>query len=238
MDLASHNFFERARISALRCGRRNSAMQDLDELTEDEMILAFLREDAQSNTWRYAYEKAPHWHCRTALLEYPDLNNPEDNLARRQMLGTARGYGQNKYLFSGFPQSVEWRRHQASIDELGSAKYILQEKWKKLSGKTRYVRDGARCVGRHIDAGDEQVAEIIQKVQAISERLRRGDRFGPVIAVRGDPGSELVLLDGHHRLPGSRFALADDALRGRAPAHSSPAYGRVGWRQITAPERR
>jgi hypothetical protein len=173
-------------------------MQNLDKLTEDEMILAFLREDTQSDTWRYAYEKAPHWHRRTALLEHPDLNNTEDNLARRQMLG-ARGYGQNEYLFGGFPQSVEWRRHQASIDELGSTKYILQEKWDKLSGKTRYVRDGARYVGQHIDAGDEHVAEIIQKVQAICDRLRRGDRFGPVIAVRGGPGSELVLLDGHHR---------------------------------------
>jgi hypothetical protein len=87
-------------------------------------------------------------------------------------------------LFYGFPRDVRWYRARLAKGELLEIRYINWDWWLTVTKGSRRPLDAADIQGR--DPGDEAIA-----LAAATNP--------PLIAVR-EPGSYLVLLEGHVRL--------------------------------------
>src|SRR5437867_2167462 len=115
-------------------------MREPQEITEDEMILAFIQAEASWWTDRY----------RASGLQPDDFgpnadtNDAEQNQRRRTALAGARGYGVNQFLFRGLPSDMTWFRGVATVGELADYRHLNYPTFVQLAGASRRVGDGAR----------------------------------------------------------------------------------------------
>ncbi len=122
-------------------------MRTIELSSENEMVLTFLRGEADSPSWQGSnIQRCLAELGRTKdLIENAMLDDPGQNQDRIECLGRCRGYAH--YLFQGFPNKVHWQRVILSIDELGRAKYLNQAGgW--IRGQSTGLRSWAACVGR------------------------------------------------------------------------------------------
>jgi hypothetical protein len=88
------------------------------QVSEDYMVLAFLRGELVSSRWHYLVKLTLlHQRHPQALIDTPDLANEEENAARAGVL-CYRGYGYDAGLFEGFPTDVVWRLAMCEPSEL------------------------------------------------------------------------------------------------------------------------
>ncbi len=169
-------------------------MTELGEAQESEMILAFLRAEIDSPSWacRYHTLLANAQLDRSTLIDNADLTNESHNQERRTLLQSVRGYS-HKFLFSGFPRDVRWRRVEVETHEHARLKYAREVNWLRLSD---YSRSVIRCVEKmQRDELPKDPADSIREVQRL---LRSGKSFPELIAVEGQ-GADLILVEGHVR---------------------------------------
>jgi hypothetical protein len=173
--------------------------------SEDEMVAVFLRGELLSprfaETVRCALARAG---AGEDLVLNADLEDARENALRREILGTARGFGRREGVFGGFPDEVRWERAALSPTEVLSIRYIAYDYWVELSGGSRLPTDAAR----RIRAGLTVFGVPNEGFFAIADSFA-GSSPPPLIAV-GGVGSGLVLLEGHVRL--TAFALRPDLL--------------------------
>src|SRR5713226_458315 len=120
-------------------------MRKITAITEDEMIAAFLYAEFQSPRFRKKVETyMQKYAIDRRLIEEPDLQDDQENAARRVLLGEYRGYSQRWGYFEGFPQQLRWERVGLTRQEVEQVKYIEYDYWVELSGGTRRAVDGGR----------------------------------------------------------------------------------------------
>ena len=154
------------------------------------MVLSFLRAERDSSGYGSLVEDAIQgaWH----LLDEPNLYDLTENVLRRKALGAYRGYGEEEYLFVGFPKDVEWWHVQLSHDEIGNLKYG-NGVWLPVTEHSRKVRDGARVLESFDLDG------VLAAVRAIESRAAEGTRFEPIIIVAEARDHDHVLVEGYKR---------------------------------------
>ena len=91
-------------------------MERVRDLTEDEMILVFLRGEWDSKRWGQTVRAVLNGNID--LLREPDLTDADQNGERRKALAAYRGYGEDRWLFEGFPKEVEWAAVRVDLGEL------------------------------------------------------------------------------------------------------------------------
>src|SRR6267142_5386392 len=127
-------------------------MIEVRAATADEMILAFLRAEIESPTQRGGITAGGLAHIRAdraQLIDHADLESPQQNYTRCWILGYARGYRLNQYLFTGFPNDTAWRLVTVMPAEVKFFKYAnQQEGWAGVSGSSRLVIDGVMNLGQ------------------------------------------------------------------------------------------
>jgi hypothetical protein len=161
-------------------------MHTLEEVTEDEMILAFIQ--AEVDAWPARY--------RASGLEPEDSGqnadprNAEQNQRRRRALAQARGYGQDQLLFRGLPDDLSWYRGVVTVDELGSFRYLNYPTFIQLTGGSRLVRDGGR------GANTVEQEQLTQRILALGKAVEKGERYPPLIAIALDIDAPPVILEG------------------------------------------
>jgi hypothetical protein len=169
-------------------------MQKLRNMTEDEMVLAFVKAEAGSPIWgaHYAQYAQALGHDLGRLVQAMDATDAGDNLARAELLGRMRGYKRDDFLFGGFPNDTAWS--EASIDhsELGDLWYANYgpEIWSSTG--SRAVRDSKHELHRF--ATDKQ-----ENFKGISAAVLSNQSHQPLIVVGQSDGSQLILLEGHTR---------------------------------------
>ena len=100
-------------------------MKIIGDTTEDDMVAAFLKAEANSLRWGESIKKLLDEHkINKNIIDSPDITNQEENSLRAIILGEFRGYKQNKDLFENFPQEVNWKRAILSGDDFQKIKYI------------------------------------------------------------------------------------------------------------------
>jgi hypothetical protein len=180
-------------------------MRILGESSEAEMIACFLRGELTSIRFGPGLRAALSAAGLTdRLLTDADLSDETENRARRNLLGTTRGYGQNRDVFDESfpaPADVHWTRAELNPAELAQVRYIEYSYWNELSGGTRLPIDAARRVRQGARAFDISNQRFLAAARAVA----RGERFPPLILV-GQNYADLVCLEGHLRLTG--YALA------------------------------
>jgi hypothetical protein len=179
----------------------------------DEMVLAFLRAEANSTRWGNAFANLDR-----RLVDQPDVNNPVENQARIDALAGHRGNITTRTgFFRGLPLDTSWQRWALTPVELGDVLYANYVTWIKLSGGTRRIRDGAANVQRLQVYEDH---DINAGIRAAARAIDEGKPMAELIAVsQGADGRDLVLLEGHTRA--TAYIIAR-----RAPGEVSVL---VGW---------
>ena len=174
-------------------------MEPLRDLSEDEVILAFLR--AELNTPRQ-FERREALGTPATLMTHANLDDPEENDARRSLLAAYRGFP-DALLFEGFPHNVHWQLVRMSADELLGIRFLKFGGWITMSGGTRRVQVVAERIRSGIVSSTDD--EDFTPRPGLSEALE-----GIIAAT---DGRMLTLIEGHHRVTG--LALAPE----RCPEH-------------------
>jgi hypothetical protein len=191
-------------------------MIELGPATADAMVLEFLRAEIESPTDRrrhYVDWLIRMRLTREALIDHANLESVEDNRSRAQLLGDVRGYGVNRYLFTGFPADVQWRRVAVTHEELGEFRYVNHVAGLlAVSGPSRRVIDGAT----NVESG--ATGEFCDNVRGVLERVRNGGTFPDLIAVF--TGSH-ILVEGNTRA--TAYVLAQPARAISVIMGSSPS---------------
>lgn len=191
-------------------------MRVLREGNEDEMIALFLQGELSSERFGPALREAllacgePE-----ALLARPDLNDHRANQARRALLASMRGYGEDRELFEHFPTDVRWERARLTVTELARVRYVEYSYWNELSGGSRLPTDAAQ----RIEADVRPWGVSNERFRRAADALLRGERFPPLI-LTGRCYDDLVCLEGNLRLTAhalAGFPIETECLVGTAP---------------------
>lgn len=104
-----------------------------------------------------------------------------------------RGYP-NRRIFTGFPSGrCTWDWVRLTSDELLGVRHIRNEpSWMEIAGTDRSPVTAAAWVAAHPEDATARA------IQAIHERLLRGERLEPIIIV-GAPEGDLVVIEGNKR---------------------------------------
>jgi hypothetical protein len=170
-------------------------------ITEDEMVLAFLRAEVDSSSFGSTVlailgSRKP--------IDEPDGGDDSENRLRRNALAHYRGYGRNSVLFTGFPTDVSWETVALTRSELGEVRYLNYRTWVEFSG-SRLVKDGAANV--ECLPGADNVNTIILDIE---HDLRKGGESAPIILVGQRRGDSLIILEGCKRATAYYRALPED----------------------------
>src|ERR1017187_676174 len=172
--------------------------------TESDMVLAFLRAEVDSARFsqnvRFCLQMLGQ---DRLLIDNADVADVGQNGIRRALLGGYRGYGQDAFLFRGFPRDVRWRRVVLEAGDLEALLYAKEPSWIAFSDSTRRVSVGAK------NAGANPMGE---GVMAVATAIREGTQFPELIVAEATEGP-LVLVEGHtrataHVLAGSEVVQA------------------------------
>jgi hypothetical protein len=192
--------------------RYKTTMRIIRDVTEDEMVLAFLQGELDSPN--YGECLAPF----TSVILSGDLTDDDSNDARRQALGRCRGYPNNA-LFAGFPQAVDWKLVELTTSELGEFFYISgNEGWWVIGGGSRRVAGAA-------DRSEAEMETLKPEVLDIEQQIQGGKTYPPLIAAAESEADRHVLVEGHTR--------ATAYVRALLPEHRLEVivgYGPELWR--------
>jgi hypothetical protein len=167
-------------------------MRELEQITDNEMIYAFIQAEAHASRWAKRYRESglqPEDSGPNA-----DPNNAEQNQRRRNALARGRGYGRDDLLFRGLPNNMTWYRVVVTVDELAAFMHLNYSTFIRLTGGSRLVRDGARNA-ETIKVDEDLDERILDLAQAVS----KGERHPPLIAVAPDIDATPVILEGNTR---------------------------------------
>jgi hypothetical protein len=175
-------------------------MRLISAASVDEMVLAFLRAEANSTRWGNAFANLDR-----RLVDQPDVNDPVENSARIAAFAGHRGDITTRTgFFRGLPLDTQWQRWALTPVEPGDVLYANYVTWIKLSGGTRRISDGAANVQRLQVYEDH---DINASVRATARAIDEGKPMPELIAVsRRADGRDLVLLEGH--TPATAYLVA------------------------------
>ena len=188
---------------------REWAMRFLRPASKPEMVAIFLRQEfARPERYGEALGAALEATGATsALINNPDLTDPNANRLRGQVLAVYRGYGtgQPSYL-TGFPVSnVAWSWVALAPNEVLESRLIRYLATDELVAGSRSPR---KVAGR-IRRGDVQ-GEFADRIRDLAGQLKQGLSVDPVIVVSADGGHTRVVLEGNTRI--LAWALAPETL--------------------------
>jgi hypothetical protein len=163
-------------------------VQLLERVDEAVAVAAFLRAEIDSDRFgpslRAALSAAG---AGVELVLEPDLGDAAESALRHDVLFAYRGM----YLGAWFDE-LEWSRVALEPDEVLAIRYIGWDYWLEITGGSRLPADGA--AHHRARGGDERYASA----------------GAPLIVVRADPPSPLVVVEGHGRL--TALAMHPEAI--------------------------
>jgi hypothetical protein len=193
--------------------------------TEAEVVLAFLRAEAESPRFGDDVRRALADVGGTRLVREPDLDSAVENEARDRALTVARGWPDAE-VFEDFPRaSVDWSHGTMPADLLARVRFIDYSYWNELSGSSRRPAD----VRATIEAGElpEWLVELgTDWPFELAERLAEDEAIDDLIVMATPDLSRLVVLEGHARLTAIFVGGLERRLTVRAYLGVSPEIER------------
>lgn len=176
-------------------------MLDLEPACENDVVLAFLRAEIDAPRYRdhhlqYLQRTA---RSRLSLIDMADLSNEFDNHARAISLASTRGYGLNDLLFRGYPNDVVWHRFEVQLSELSQFLYANYHTLSEVAGATRLVSEAAKRVMTGMPALSAEARAFADGISIVAERVKAGQNFPELVAVRDPRSANIVLMEGHTR---------------------------------------
>lgn len=168
-------------------------MIERGRITEDEMVLEFLRAEKDSSRFHHMVQHGmAQLGLTVSLIDEANLLDANENQARKNLLDFFRGYERRVALFFGFPLDVAWRRVVLEEDDFRSLRYANHPTWCRLSDDTRLVSRGAQNFPLLPDDPE------LYQINGILKALRQGAHFAKLIAAEDNRGG-LILIEGASR---------------------------------------
>lgn len=179
-------------------------MNILRTSSEDEMILEFLKAEYRSERFSENIKKAmKKLSLDKSIILSADLNNTNENTARKKLLGEFRGYGLNRELFENFPNEIQWSLCNFAGDDLNNIRYIDYSYWNELSKGTHSPLTAAQTIQSGIEIYGQSNAGFVKAAQYI----KSGGKFPRPILLTYD-SEHFVIVEGHLRI--TAFALVPE----------------------------
>lgn len=179
-------------------------MNILRASSEDEMILEYLKAEYRSERFSEQIEKAMEkLSLDESVILSADLNNAAENIARKNLLGEFRGYGQNRELFENFPDEIQWSLCNFVSRDLDSIRYIDYSYWNELSQGTHSPLTAARTIQNGVEIYGQSNAGFVRA----AEYIKDGGKFPRPILLTSD-FEHFVIVEGHLRI--TAFALVPE----------------------------
>lgn len=179
-------------------------MNVLRTSSEDEMILEFLKAEYRSERFSEQIKKAmKELLLDESIILSADLNNTNENIARKKLLGEFRGYGLNRDLFENFPRDIQWSLCNFVSDDLNKIRYIDYSYWNELSQGTHSPLTAAQTIQKGIEIYDQSNAGFVKA----AEFIKSGGKFSRPILLTSD-SEHFVIVEGHLRI--TAFALVPE----------------------------
>ena len=169
-------------------------MRIIGVVDENYMVAEFLKAEIDSSRFGDAITQVLHMHNLTDnYIRNPNLESETENRIRKLILGSTRGYNNDRALFLGFPKEVQWKTVELEADDLGRVIYAKHETWDKLTNGTRRLKDGAKnLINEKKIAGTDQILSI-------SADYSLGKKYPDLILLNDSENNRLVLVEGHSR---------------------------------------
>lgn len=180
-------------------------MRILRDASEEEMVLAFLREELNSKRFREPILKIlQDVGASEELLLNGDLTHEGQNVLRKRVLGLFRGYPDCE-IFENYPPNIVWKYASFEAADLNKLRYVDYSYWNELSKGTSEPVRAAETVRK----GEEIYGISNQYFLDGKKMLEQGMTFPPLIVLTC--GSEMYLiLEGHCRA--TAYALLPEAF--------------------------
>ena len=178
-------------------GVKEIRMKLLRASTEHEMILEFLRAESISVRFSERLKEAREkLGFQEEIITKADLQDALQNAQRKKLLGTFRGYGEDRELFEHFPtRFTEWNLCSFSASDLEKIRYIDYSYWNELSAGTGKPLAAAETVRKGI-----RIFEVSNEgFLRAAEYIRDGGTFPKLFFVTADYES-FVIVEGHLRM--------------------------------------
>ena len=182
-------------------------MRILRDSSEEEMVLAFLREELDSKRFRESILKTlKDIGASEELILEGDIANEGQNVLRNQVLGLFRGYP-DREIFEHYPSSVVWKYAVFEATDLDKLRYVDYSYWNELSKGTSSPVQAAETICK----GEEIYNISNQYFLEGKEMLEKGMTFPPLIVLTCEDEMYLI-LEGHCRA--TAYALLPEAFEG------------------------
>lgn len=189
------------------------------------MVAAYLKAEISSDRFSSDIRQAMiSFGVSELTITHPNTQNPRQNALRAEVLGSYRGYRQNRDMFENVPNNLTWYKAELARQEIDDLRYVDYSYWNELTDNTHIVRAGVE----NIKKGKIVFGVPNNRFFALAEEIRRGRHdFGPVILWGQDIASPLEILEGHLRatalgLAGEEAPAAVEAIIGLVKTPDSP----------------
>ena len=179
-------------------------MNILRTSSEDEMISEYLKAEYHSERFSEQIKKVMReLSLDESIILSADLNNTNENIARKKILGEFRGYGLNRELFENFPGEIQWSLCNFVSYDLNNIRYIDYSYWNELSKGTHSPLIAAQTILSGIEIYNQSNAGFVKA----AEFIKSGGKFSRPILLTSDL-EHFVIVEGHLRI--TAFALVPE----------------------------
>ena len=176
-------------------------MKILRTSSEDEMISEFLKAEYHSERFSERIKKVmQEFLLDESIILSADLDNSNENIARKKLLGEFRGYGLNRELFENFPNEIQWSLCNFVSNDLNNIRYIDYSYWNELSKGTHSPLIAAQTIQNGIEIYNQSNVGFVKA----AEFIKGGGKFLRPILLTSDL-EHFVIVEGHVRV--TAFAL-------------------------------
>lgn len=181
-------------------------MKILRESSENEMILELLKAEYGSERFSEQLTEAMEKNGLTGgIILSADLQNEAENTKRKKLLGTFRGYGENRELFERFPTVGEWKLCSFSEKDLVNIRYIDYSYWNELSAGTHKPLSAVETIRSGIRIYDVSNDGFLRT----AEYIKNGGTFPKLFFLTSDY-ENFVIVEGHLRM--TAYALVPECF--------------------------
>lgn len=186
-------------------------MKRINKITEEQMILEFLKGEFNSKRFNEDLNKALiKLNLNSNIIRNGDITNKKENLERLKIMKEYRGYP-NEELFENFPIIDEWNYVELSKDDIDKIYYIDYDYWNELSNNTSKPVEAAKTINE-----GRKIFKVSN--QPFIDGIKYVENFPPVILITCNDEKYLI-IEGHSRM--TIYGLNPDKLEG--------TYGYIGY---------
>lgn len=168
-------------------------MKKIRRACESEVIAEFLKNEFYHDEFQDDRERFE------SLVLDADLANEDENALRRALLFRRRGH-----MWRELPGDTQWWEVELESGDLKYVRVFPRAQWRKIAGPSFLLRDIVNRIRDTRFSGRQR--EFINRVQALSYRLR-GERDETAVLLIGvDERNPLTILEGNHRLTAALLA--------------------------------